>query len=337
MKYLVTGGAGYIGSHVVQRLVDDGHTVDIIDNLSTGSEQTIACLRVNGWTGNFLKASIGDTQQVPKFIFDNQKLDGKKYDGVFHFASFISAPLSCKFPLQYYENNVSQFIQFLSTLRFLNINKIVLSSSASVYGNAMLPILDEDAPINPICPYGDTKAMMERILKDCSKVYHNFKFVALRYFNVAGSNLDRKIGDFNFDQKGNVIPMFLTALAGHRGGIELYGTDYNTNDGTCVRDYIHIDDLVDAHILAIEHTNNQIYNVGNGVGYSVKDILHSCLKVTGRTTRITEVERRSGDPPRLVSDVSKIQRKLGWSAKVKDIDVITRSAWEWYRKIKNLP
>ena len=327
--YLVTGGAGYIGSHVVQKLIDSGHVVDIIDNLSTGSMKTLDRLKQNGWDGDFLHSSIGDMQKVSLFMH------GKKYDGVFHFASFISAPESCKNPLHYYENNIAQFVYFLSTVRLLGLTNFVLSSSASVYGNTSLCV--ESGVSAPMCPYGTTKVMMEQILRDTSIAYPDFKFVSLRYFNVAGSNIDMKIGDFRIEDKANVIPKFLTALATRNPELKIYGTDYNTQDGTCIRDYIHVDDLADAHLLAVEHADNEIYNIGNGRGYSVRHILESCLTVTGKSATILEIDRREGDPDCLIADVNKIANTLGWSAKITDLNVITRSAWEWYRKLRNLP
>ena len=332
MKFLVTGGAGYIGSHVVLKLIEQGHDVNIIDNLSRGSIEIIDCLKHNGWDGEFLKSDIGDIEKVGKFLNENS------HDCVIHYASFISVGESTKNPIQYFENNVSQFPKFLSSVVFHGIEKFILSSSAAVYGvqKDNIPI-KETVPLNPSSPYGITKVMLEQMLDAYSKRNPKFKFASLRYFNVAGCNINQKIGDVLFADKENLIPMCLSCAAGIRDKISIYGTDYNTKDGTCIRDYIHVDDLADAHIEIVEHLDNDYYNVGNGVGYSVRDIVNSCLKITARKMEVVENDRRSGDPDFLCADATKLQNKIKWKPKIKDIDEITRSAWEWIRKIKHLP
>ena len=264
MNCLVTGGAGYIGSHVVLRLIEEGHDVDIIDNLSTGCQDALDRLRWNGWSGEFCKSNIGDIKTVGKFINE------KSYDVCLHFAGHISVGESVKRPIMYYENNVSQLPNFLASLRFHGINNFIFSSSAGIYGEQKerKPITETDV-IKPNHPYGLTKLMVEQILESCSVAYPNFKYTCLRYFNVAGNNVDEKIGDYEFDKKENLIPMCLSAIAGLKPNISIYGTDYDTKDGTCIRDYIHIDDLADAHVIMLDKLDNKPYNIGNGVGYSV--------------------------------------------------------------------
>tara|TARA_Y100000296_G_scaffold68582_1_gene81830 strand:+ start:248 stop:1246 length:999 start_codon:yes stop_codon:yes gene_type:complete len=332
MNYLVTGGAGYIGSHVVLKLIEQGHTVDIIDNLSRGCVEVLDCLKSNGWDGEFCKSDIGDVKIVGEFLKD------KKYHCVLHFASYISVGESTKKPIHYFENNVAQFPRFLSSVVFHGTENFILSSSAAVYGNQKenTPI-KETAELKPSSPYGISKVMLEQILESYAKTNPKFKYTSLRYFNVAGCNIENKIGDYLFDQKENLIPMCLSCAAGIREKISIYGTDYNTEDGTCIRDYIHVDDLADAHIKIINHLDNKCYNVGNGVGYSVRDIVDSCLKITGKSMSVIESERRSGDPDFLCADSSTIQNIIEWKPKITNIDDITRSAWEWIRKIRHLP
>ena len=332
MNYLITGGAGYIGSHVVLKLIERGHTADIIDNLSRGSSKALDCLRYNGWEGEWCHSDIGDIEKVGKF------LNGKTYHCVIHFASYISVGESTKKPIHYFENNVAQFPRFLSSVVFHGTKNFILSSSAAVYGNQEKNIpIKEDAPINPSSPYGTSKVMLEQILSAYAKTNPKFKYVGLRYFNVAGCNMENKIGDYLFDEKENLIPMCLSCAAGIRDKISIYGTDYDTKDGTCVRDYIHVDDLADAHIEIIDHLDNKCYNVGNGVGYSVRDIVNSCLQVTGRNMNVVETGRRAGDPDFLCADPTLLQKNIKWKPKITNIDDLTRSAWEWIRKMKHLP
>jgi len=332
MNYLITGGAGYIGSHVVLKLIEAGHDVDIIDNLSRGCQDALDRLRWNGWSGEFCKSDIGDIETVGKF------LNGKSYDCVMHFASYINVGESTEKPIEYFENNVAQFPKFLASVVFHGTENFILSSSAAVYGSKENGVpIKEDSPIQPINPYGTTKVMIEQMLDAYAKSNPKFKYAGLRYFNVAGCNMENKIGDYLFDEKQQLIPMCVSCAAGIRDKISIYGTDYDTKDGTCIRDYIHVDDLADAHIEIADHLDNKCYNVGNGVGYSVRDIVNSCLKVTGRKMDVIETDRRPGDPDFLCADPTTLQEKINWKPKITNIDDMTRSAWEWVRKIKHLP
>ena len=332
MKALLTGGAGYIGSHVVLKLIEQGHDVDIIDNLSRGSKESLQCLKSNGWTGEFLESDIGDIEKVGKFIQE------KQYDICFHFAGFISVGESVKKPIMYFENNVAQFPRFLSSLAFHGINKFVFSSTAAVYGNQdTTELISEDFNIQPSSPYGTSKVMVEQMLEAYANSNNDFKFISLRYFNVVGNNIDNKIGDYKFESKENLIPMCLSALAGYKDDIKIYGTNYNTKDGTCIRDYIHVDDLADAHIVAMDNVDNSCYNIGNGVGYSVKELISSCLKITGKSVDIKKTPRRKGDPEFLCANANAFKNKTGWMPKITDIDMMTKSAWNWIKKIKHIP
>ena len=337
MNCLVTGGAGYIGSHVVLKLIEQGHEVNIIDNLSTGCQDALDRLRWNGWSGEFLKSDINDIHKVSPFLQDLGDIDI-----CFHFASHISVGESVKSPLKYFENNVGQFPMFLSAITFLGVKNFVLSSSAAVYGDKKSTESTlESSSLTPTSPYGTTKVILEQILEAYSKSNTDFKYASVRYFNVAGCNMEGKIGDFNFEGKENLIPMCFSALAGVKDNIKIYGTDYNTKDGTCIRDYIHIDDLADAHISIMDKLDNNCYNVGNGIGYSVREIISSCLKVCGsvynKRIKVEEADRRDGDPEYLCADPSMFKKKTKWSAKITDVDDITRSAWNWIKKIKHLP
>jgi len=332
MKCLVTGGAGYIGSHVSLRLTEQEHDVDIIDNLSTGCTEAIDCLTKNGWEGKFLESNIGDIRKVSNFI------QSQSYDVCLHFAGHISVGESVRKPIMYFENNVAQFPKFLSSLLFHGVNNFIFSSSAGIYGKQKTnKLINEDDMINPPSPYGLTKLMVEEMLNSCIDAYPDFKFTCLRYFNVAGNNIEGKIGDFQFDKKENIIPMCLSAVAGIKPNIKINGTDYNTKDGTCIRDYIHIDDLANAHVLMLDKLNNKSYNVGNGVGYSVKEIVDSCLRVSGKSPDIIEGQRRPGDPEYLCADSSAFKKATGWNPKIIDIDDITRSAWSWIKNVRKIP
>ena len=332
MKCLVTGGAGYIGSHVVLKLIEEGHEVDIIDNLSTGSETTINCLRTNGWTGNFLHSNIGDIQKVSGLLQENS------YDVCLHFAGHTSVGESVRRPIMYFENNVSQFPNFMSSIMFHGINNFIFSSSAAVYGKQKdnKPISENDL-VEPQNPYGLSKLMVEQMLKTLSIAYPNFKYICLRYFNVIGNNMEGKIGDYNFDKKENIVPMCLSVAAKLKPSIKIYGTDYDTKDGTCIRDYIHIDDLADAHIAVLDEMDNKCYNVGNGVGYSVRELVNSCVKISGGKSSIEEAERRTGDPEYLCADASAFKKKTGWQPKIIDIDDMTKSAWNWIKINRKIP
>ena len=332
MKCLVTGGAGYIGSHVSLRLIEEGHEVDIIDNLSTGCTESLECLKRNGWEGKFLESNIGDCRKV------SQLLQSNSYDICFHFAAHTYVGESVRKPIMYFQNNLSVLPEFLSSLLFHGVNNLVFSSSSGIYGKQKYPRpIKETDIIDPINPYAMTKYWGEEILKSCGAKYPDFKYTCLRYFNVVGNNMEGKIGDYVYENKETIIPMCLSAAAGIRPAIKINGTDYDTKDGTCIRDYIHVDDLVNAHIAIMDKLDNKPYNVGNGVGYSVREIVDSCLKITGKGMNVEEGIRRPGDPEYLCADVSAFTEKTGWVPKIFDIDDITKSAWNWIKITKSIP
>ena len=331
MNCLVTGGAGYIGSHVALKLIEEGHGVDIIDNLSTGCTEALDCLKKNGWEGEFCESDIGDIRTVSAFIQE------KQYDICLHFAGHISVGESVKRPIKYFENNIAQFPRFLSSISFHGIRKFIFSSSAGVYGKQKenKPIT-EGSLIEPPSPYGYTKVVVEKMLEAWSIANSDFEYSCLRYFNVCGNNMEGKIGDYKFENKENLVPMCLSAIAGLKPDIKIYGTDYDTKDGTCIRDYIHVDDLADAHIAIMDSLDNKPYNVGNGVGYSVRELVDSCLQITGAEIEIEEIERRPGDPGYLCADASAFKKKTGWQPKITNIDDMTTSVWNWIKKTRNI-
>ena len=332
MKCLVTGGAGYIGPHVALRLIEEGHEVDIIDNLSTGCTEALECLKRNGWEGEFLESNIGDCRKV------SQLLQSNSYDICFHFAAHTYVGESVRNPIMYFHNNLSVLPEFLSSLIFHGVNNFVFSSSSGIYGKQKYPRpIKETDIIDPINPYAMTKYWGEQILNSCAKKYPDLKYTCLRYFNVVGNNMERKIGDYVYENKETIIPMCLSAAAGIRPSIKINGTDYDTKDGTCIRDYIHVDDLVNAHIAIMDKLDNKPYNIGNGVGYSVREIVNSCLKITGKGTDTEEGPRRPGDPEYLCADASAFKEKTGWGPKILNIDDITKSAWNWIKITKSIP
>ncbi|MFA1737498.1 UDP-glucose 4-epimerase GalE [Lysinibacillus fusiformis] len=318
---LVVGGAGYIGSHFVKELVKTQDVV-ILDNLSTG----------HGWAVDaraiFIQGDLGDPATV-QHIFDTYKIEA-----VLHFAAYSLVGESVINPLKYYENNVVATLNLLKMMKQNQINKFIFSSTAATYGMPSVDIIDEETPTYPINPYGQSKLMVEQILADFAQSY-GMKFVVLRYFNAAGAYETAEIGECH-NPETHLIPIILQHLGGQRESISVFGTDYDTPDGTCIRDYIHVTDLANAHLLALEALlENRIetatYNLGNGRGYSVKEVIETCEGITGKKAKVQYVERRSGDPARLVADANKIYSELGWKARL-DIQDIIKSAWFWHKK-----
>lgn len=318
---LVVGGAGYIGSHFVKELVKTQDVV-ILDNLSTG----------HGWAVDaraiFIQGDLGDPATV-QHIFDTYKIEA-----VLHFAAYSLVGESVINPLKYYENNVVATLNLLKMMKQNQINKFIFSSTAATYGMPSVDIIDEETPTYPINPYGQSKLMVEQILADFAQSY-GMKFVVLRYFNAAGAYETAEIGECH-NPETHLIPIILQHLGGQRESISVFGTDYDTPDGTCIRDYIHVTDLANAHLLALEallenRIETAIYNLGNGHGYSVKEVIETCEGITGKKAKVQYVERRSGDPARLVADANKIYSELGWKARL-DIQDIIKSAWFWHKK-----
>lgn len=316
---LVTGGAGYIGSHTVRELRSRGYDVVVYDNLSTGHIE-----------------SIGDALFVKGDLFDVELLRDtfKKYgvDSVIHFAAYSLVGESMINPLKYYKNNVSGTLCLLEAMTACDVKHLVFSSSAATYGDTGEDIITENSPQNPTSVYGMTKLMMERLMADFDRAY-GMKYVALRYFNAAGAHADGDIGE-DHNPESHLIPIIMQVLNGKREKLGIFGDDYPTFDGTCIRDYIHISDLADAHIKALESlrsgANSNFYNLGNGNGFSVKQVIETVAKVTGRNVNYEVVPRRAGDPAILVASSDKIRRELGFKPQFDSLEKIVASAWKWH-------
>lgn len=318
---LVVGGAGYIGSHFVKELVKN-YDVVVLDNLSTGH-----CWAVDA-KAIFIQGDLGDLTIVQR-IFDTYKIDA-----VIHFAAFSLVGESVIDPMKYYENNVAATLNLLRAMKRNQIKNFIFSSTAATYGMPTVDFIDEKTPTNPINPYGQSKLMVEQMLADFAQSYQ-MKYVVLRYFNAAGAHETAEIGE-SHNPETHLIPIILQHLGGQRDSISVFGTDYGTPDGTCIRDYIHVTDLAKAHLLALEALlSNTIetatYNLGNGNGYSVKQIIETCELVTGKKANVRYAERRAGDPAKLVANADKIYAELGWKAQL-DIQDIIKSAWTWHKK-----
>ncbi len=318
MKIFITGGAGYIGSHIVKALGKENHSILIYDNLSTGHEWAIL-------HGNLVKGDLGDNVLLDEVIREF------KPDAVVHFAASIQVEESTREPLRYYRNNVANTMNLLESMIKNGISYFIYSSSAAVYGIPSKVPVDESALLNPINPYGASKAMVEKILEGLSDS-DDFKYIALRYFNVAGADHDGLIGQA-YSAATHLITRALKTANGDYEKLCIYGTDYPTPDGTCIRDYIHVDDLASAHITALKYIMDEkksdIMNCGYGLGYSVRQVIEMTKKVTGINFNVSETERRAGDPPILVADSLKLQRQTGWKPAHNDLEYIIRTAWNW--------
>jgi UDP-glucose 4-epimerase len=322
MNVLVAGGAGYIGSHTVKRLKEAGHTPVIYDNVSRGHRVVADILNVPT-----VFADLRDKEVLSKALRDHQ------IDTVMHFAAYAYVGESVDKPLMYYDNNVGTTIRVLEAMQDVGVERFVFSSTCAVYGDPdKIPITEEEKKA-PVSPYGRSKLLVEQILQDVPLGWKSFKFAALRYFNASGCAMDGTIGE-DHDPETHLIPVILQAILGVRPGITVFGTDYPTKDGTNVRDYIHVDDLADAHIAAMERLDEhkQVFcNLGTGNGFSVKEIIAAVEKVTGKKVPVTYGPRRAGDAIALYADPAKAKRVLGWEAKHKDPEAIIRSAWNWFK------
>ena len=321
MKLLVLGGAGYIGSHTATELLDNGHEVVIADNLVTGYREAIP------EKATFYQGDLRDKD----FLVD--LLAKEKVDAVIHFAAFSLVGESVTNPLKYYENNLYGTKVLLDAMIETGVDKIVFSSTAATYGEPEnIPILESDRTC-PTNPYGETKLAMEKMISWAAKA-HGLHFVSLRYFNACGAHKSGKIGEAH-NPESHLIPLVLQVPNGKREFVSIYGNDYDTPDGTCIRDYIHVTDLAKAHILAVEYLMNggesDIFNLGNGVGYSVKEVIETARKVTGHPIPAKEEARRAGDPARLVASGEKARKILGWEPEIKDLADIISSAWKWHK------
>jgi UDP-glucose 4-epimerase len=325
MAILVTGGAGYVGSHTVSALLENDYEVVIVDNLQKGHEEAI----LPGT--KFYNGDLRDESFLSNVFQENQ------IDAVIHFAANSLVGESVEDPLSYYDNNVYGAMVLLKTMKKYHVDKIVFSSTAAVYGEPKnIPILETD-PTEPTNPYGETKLAIEKMMKWCRNAY-GLNYIALRYFNVAGAHMGGKIGE-DHDPETHLIPIILQVALGKRDKIYIYGDDYNTPDGTCIRDYIHASDLASAHILAVEKLQaggeSGAYNLGNGNGFSVKEVIEMARKVTGHPIPAEIGERRAGDPARLVASSEKAKRELGWNPQYDSLETIISSAWNWFQKHPN--
>ncbi len=317
---LVVGGAGYIGSHTVRQLIHGGRKVVVLDNLVYGHRESLVDDGVI-----FVEGDLGDRETLDR-VFAAHDIAA-----VMHFAAFAYVGESVTEPAKYYQNNLAAPLVLLDAMREHGCNIFIFSSTCATYGNPEYVPIDEQHPQNPINPYGASKLMLERVLADYSHAY-GLKYAALRYFNASGCSLDGKIGE-DHNPETHLIPLVLEAAAGSRPHITVFGTDYPTPDGSCIRDYIHVDDLARAHILAIDKLDAGAEsfqcNLGTGIGHSVKELIAAAEQVTGSTIPVVYGERRPGDPPELVAAPAKAKELLGWEAEYKDLEMILKTAWAW--------
>lgn len=330
MAILVTGAAGYIGSHAVQRLLAGGHTVVGLDNMERGNAGAVEALKkLGGSKFGFERGDTTDRGHLERLMLHNH------VDAVLHFAALSLVGESVLRPLEYHRNN--SLVPLLEAVRDARVKRVVFSSTCAVYGQPPSTPVTEDAPYAPLSPYGMSKLHGEQVLDNFleGRTHQNFPFAfaALRYFNVAGCDRTGVLGE-DHDPHSHIIPIVLEVALGKRDKITIFGEDYDTPDGTCIRDYIHVEDLVDAHLRvleALEDGESRRYNLGIGKGYSVKDIIESCRRVTGHAIPAETGARRPGDPPALFADPGKVQRDLGWTAEITELDAIVESAWKWMR------
>lgn len=318
MNVLVIGGAGYIGSHVARGLAEAGHRPVVLDNLSRGYREAVSCPLVT--------ADLGDAAAVA------QALQVHGIEAVMHFAAFAYVGESVEKPAMYYRNNFSATAELLEQMIKAGVNRFIFSSTCAVYGIPQRVPIPEDHPWAPISPYGRSKRMVEELLADLGAA-QGLRYASLRYFNAAGASHDATLGE-RHDPETHLIPLCLQAAYGDRESLTVFGTDYPTPDGTCIRDYIHVEDLSSAHLLAlnvVEH-GSCTFNVGMGRGYSVREVIATVEKITGRSVPVKESARRPGDPPELVAQADRIQRDLGWTPKYTTLESIVETADRWYRK-----
>jgi len=319
MRVLVTGGAGYIGSVVSEQLVDDGHDVVVYDNLSKGHRDAV----VEG--ARFVEGDLHDADLL------RRTLDGNRVEAVIHMAAFSLVGESVEAPAKYYHNNVVAGLVLLDTMRECGVKRIVFSSTAATYGEPESQPIFESAPTSPTNPYGESKLTFEKAMHWYEQAY-GIRYASLRYFNAAGAS--ENCGE-DHDPETHIIPITLQVATGKRSHVEIYGDDYPTADGTCVRDYIHVIDLARAHILALDVLDKRsaIYNLGcGGDGYSVRDVIDTAKRVTGKEIPVRMGQRRAGDPAVLIASSDKIKSELGWQPQFQDLGVIIESAWRWLQK-----
>jgi UDP-glucose-4-epimerase GalE len=319
MRVLVTGGAGYVGSHAAKCLAENGHHVLIVDSLAEGHRRSVGKLP-------FVEADLLDRQRMVAALRDHNT------EAVMHFAAFAYVGVSVREPATYYQNNIVGSLALLEAMRTAGVDRIVFSSSCATYGIPQRVPITEDHPQNPISPYGFTKFVIERALADYSHAY-GFGYAALRYFNAAGAAADGTLGE-DHDPETHLIPLVLQVALGQREYVEIFGTDYPTPDGTCIRDYIHVDDLATAHVAALEKLQSGMelkLNLGTGRGASVQEVIDLCREITGHAIPTRAVARREGDPPELVAEPTAAKRTLNWQPRY-TIREIVETAWAWHKK-----
>jgi UDP-glucose 4-epimerase len=316
MKILVVGGAGYIGSVCAELLLNEGHEVAIFDNLTEGHRRAVDS------RATFLQGDLTDRTQI------EAALSGARPDAVMHFAANALVAESMRDPSKYFRNNISNGLNLLDAMLATRVQRIVFSSTCAIFGLPERVPIEETAPTRPINPYGESKLAFEKILRWYDQI-HGLKFVSLRYFNAAGAT--EKFGE-DHREETHLIPNVLKVALGQKPTVEIYGTDYDTPDGTCIRDYIHIVDLARAHILALGTTKSAFYNLGTGGGSSVREVIAASGKITGRKIATIEKPRRAGDPPRLIASSEKAKNELGWSPQFQSIEAIIECAWKWHQK-----
>ena len=322
-KILVVGGAGYIGAHMVRQLSNARYDVVVLDNLSTGNRKLLQ-------VGEFIQGNLGDPDLLDRLFAAHA------FDAVMHFAAYSQVGESMHQPLLYYRNNLAETVSLLEAMVRHDVGRFIFSSTAAVYGEPVAIPITEDHPCAPTNSYGNTKLAVERMLADCDAAY-GMKYTALRYFNAAGADESGEIGELH-DPETHLIPIVLRAADGMIDHIRVFGTDYPTTDGTCIRDYVHVNDLAQAHLLALdallEGGKSSIYNLGSSNGYSVRDVIGRAEAVTGKKISVVEAPRRSGDPAILVASSEKIQRELGWTPVYDNLEKIIQTAWNWHLKQK---
>lgn len=321
MKVLVTGGAGYIGAHAVRELKKAGYEVVIFDNLIYGHRELAQ--------GEQLIVGELENAALLRDVFAEHRVEA-----VMHFAAFAYVGESVENPAKYYRNNVAATLNLLDVMREAKVHRLIFSSTCATYGEPQDIPISESHPQNPINPYGASKLMVERILQDYSKAY-GLKYVVLRYFNAAGADESGEIGE-DHNPETHLIPLVLDAALGRRKHITIYGTDYDTPDGTCIRDYIHVTDLALAHILGLKYLENggasDVFNLGNGNGFSVREVIETAKAITGAEIPVVEGARRAGDPAKLIGSAEKAKRVLGWKPKFNQLETIIATAWKWHQK-----
>lgn len=316
MKILVVGGAGYIGSVCAELLLDEGHEVATFDNLTEGHRSGVDP------RAQFIEGDLQDRQLIESV------LSRTRPEAVMHFAANAVVGESMQNPSKYFRNNVANGVNLLDAMVATGVRRLIFSSTCAIFGPPERVPIDEAMPMRPINPYGESKLVFEKVLRWYDEI-HGLKFVSLRYFNAAGAS--KKFGE-DRRVETHLIPNVLKVALGQQSHVEIFGTDYETPDGTCIRDYIHVVDLGRAHILALKSPKSDFYNLGTGGGASVREVIDCCRKVTGRKIEVVEKPRRPGDPPRLIASSEKIKSELGWKPQFQSLDAIVESAWKWHQK-----